>query len=436
MIEGRWRTSAWLSVERVRVTNRPDGAGVLRLGATDRVMVIAPHPDDEALATGGLLQSALAVGAAVRISYVTDGDNNPWAQLVTEGRWPFRAADRARWGRRRRGEALAALARLGVSEQHVEFLGFFDQGLTDLLLGGDDRPVRAIAGAIASWRPTVLVAPSPADTHPDHSAVSVLTEFALAGLEPGDRLCRVLRYLIHPEPERARGRLLVRLDREAQDRKRQAVLCHRTQLSWHRRQFLGYVHGSERFEIGSESSARDDAHPVHLAFFSRGALHLAYECRGPVRLGPAMIRVAFETSTGGHARLSIAHSVHPKCGNVLDTLTGNAVGLVSSMTGPRAVRLRLGLEGFAPPRLFFVKLEWPIERRIGLFDSAGWRGVSVPRPNRMEAEQPESMATTRAEARALSHSSAGSPDATRLIPVGVHDTHCSAAKPSTDRAAS
>ncbi|MDN5925258.1 MAG: PIG-L family deacetylase, partial [Xanthomonadales bacterium] len=40
-------------------------------------MVIAPHPDDESLATGGLLQQALAGTAAVKVVLVTDGDNNP-----------------------------------------------------------------------------------------------------------------------------------------------------------------------------------------------------------------------------------------------------------------------------------------------------------------------------------------------------------------------
>src|SRR5881394_2834283 len=78
----------------------------LRVAPTDRLMVIAPHPDDEVLATGGLLQYAHAIGAMVRVIYLTDGESNPWAQLAMEGRWPLTALDRARWGARRREEAL------------------------------------------------------------------------------------------------------------------------------------------------------------------------------------------------------------------------------------------------------------------------------------------------------------------------------------------
>ncbi len=95
-----------------------------------RVMVFAPHPDDETLATGGLLQQIVAAGGAARVIFATDGDNNPWPQRVIEHRWQLEAADRARWGARRRAEALAALACLGVSANHTRFLGYPDQGLT------------------------------------------------------------------------------------------------------------------------------------------------------------------------------------------------------------------------------------------------------------------------------------------------------------------
>ena len=42
-----------------------------------RLLMIAPHPDDEALATGGLLQRAQAKGAQVYVAFLTDGENNP-----------------------------------------------------------------------------------------------------------------------------------------------------------------------------------------------------------------------------------------------------------------------------------------------------------------------------------------------------------------------
>ena len=47
-------------------------------------MLIAPHPDDEALACSVILQKAVRAGAAIRVVYVTDGDDNPWPQRALE----------------------------------------------------------------------------------------------------------------------------------------------------------------------------------------------------------------------------------------------------------------------------------------------------------------------------------------------------------------
>ena len=66
---------------------------------SDKVLVIAPHPDDESLGTGGLLQRIFANRIPVRIVFATSGENNPWAQRYWERRWRLGANDRARWGK-------------------------------------------------------------------------------------------------------------------------------------------------------------------------------------------------------------------------------------------------------------------------------------------------------------------------------------------------
>ena len=98
-----------------------------------RLMLFAPHPDDESLACSILLQQAVHARAAIRVVYVTDGDDNPWPQRVLERRWRLNATDRRRWGRLRRTEALAALRVLGVSGSAV-FLALPDQKLSTILM--------------------------------------------------------------------------------------------------------------------------------------------------------------------------------------------------------------------------------------------------------------------------------------------------------------
>src|ERR1700735_885870 len=103
---------------------------------SDKVLVVAPHPDDESLATGGLLQRIFAKKIPVRILFVTSGENNPWAHRYWERRWRIGADDRARWGRRRRAGALTAIGTLGGQPDCATFLNLPDLGTTDLLMRG------------------------------------------------------------------------------------------------------------------------------------------------------------------------------------------------------------------------------------------------------------------------------------------------------------
>src|SRR5947209_16272538 len=104
------------------------------LNSASRLMLLAPHPDDEALACSIILQQAVRAGATIRVVYATDGDDNPWPQRVLERKWRLNATDRRRWGRLRRTEALAALRVLGVNGFAARFLGLPDQKLTAMLM--------------------------------------------------------------------------------------------------------------------------------------------------------------------------------------------------------------------------------------------------------------------------------------------------------------
>ena len=42
--------------------------------STRRVIIVAPHPDDEVLGAGGLIQAALSRDISVEVVAVTDGD--------------------------------------------------------------------------------------------------------------------------------------------------------------------------------------------------------------------------------------------------------------------------------------------------------------------------------------------------------------------------
>src|SRR5258708_30152144 len=143
-------------------------------------MLRAAQPDDEALACSGFLQQAVRAGVAIRVVYVTDGDNNPWPRRVLERRWRLSASDRKRWGKLRRSEALAALRVLGIHPSDIQFLGLPDQGLTDLLLRDCNSALTRIIQVIDDWSPTDILAPSLSDIHPDHNSVAVMMRLIFA----------------------------------------------------------------------------------------------------------------------------------------------------------------------------------------------------------------------------------------------------------------
>ncbi|MBA2415148.1 MAG: PIG-L family deacetylase [Geodermatophilaceae bacterium] len=131
----------------------------LDLAGCDRVVLLAPHPDDEILGAGGLLRLLSARGATVEVVAITDGEaSHPDSGSLT----PERLAVL------RRKESLAALGVLGLGAATVHRLGVGDGAVT-----GEERTVAAaidalLAGASAG---TWCVSTWDGDGHPDHEAV-------------------------------------------------------------------------------------------------------------------------------------------------------------------------------------------------------------------------------------------------------------------------
>jgi LmbE family N-acetylglucosaminyl deacetylase len=354
----------------------------------DRLLVLAPHPDDESLATGGILRRASALGARAKILFVTDGENNPWPQRAVEGRWRIRASDRERWGRRRRGEALAAISCLGLAEESVRFLGYPDRGLCDLLMSDPDGLLRELVAEIAAWEPTILVDPAPEDRHPDHGALAVLTDMALA--QPAVSAIRPtrLRYVIHGTLPGAPLLQTLHLAKPELERKRSAIRMHRSQLRFGAQRFLRFAQPEEHFLPITHVKAVDDGHEVHSGHFDRGVLHLGIG-RRRAGIGPLVVRVVAVAEDGSSTRAEIRVPPRGVAAPVRNTATGEVTEsiLVTRDGGEQRLALRIGNSG--PPAMAYVKLARPAERRLGFFDALGWRAAQVARPSHRESAEGE-----------------------------------------------
>lgn len=111
----------------------------------ERLLVLAPHPDDEVIACGGLLALHLRERRAVRIVVATDGAEAGMGELREE-------------------ESHRGVARLGEGATLV-FLRFPDRAL------GDDAAER-LREQLLDFRPDLILVPSPVEIHPDHLALS------------------------------------------------------------------------------------------------------------------------------------------------------------------------------------------------------------------------------------------------------------------------
>ena len=227
--------------------------------AQTRLLVIAPHPDDETIATGVLVQRVRAAGGQVDIALLTDGDRNPWPQRVLERKLRLGADGRARWARRRRGEMAAAMLHLGVPDEHLHALGWPDLGLATLLLTPASGAVQALASLIAQVRPNVLVMPALADRHPDHASAHVLTRLALAGVIDPPQLWT---YVVHAArvaaaPADVGGTPIQRANKQA------ALAAHASQMALSGSRMRRLAAGGEQFARLSANAASDSVLPWH-----------------------------------------------------------------------------------------------------------------------------------------------------------------------------
>lgn len=211
----------------------------LEIRKGERLLVIAPHPDDETLGAGGLIQAVLARRGSVRVVTVTAGDGYVEAVEMVTGQLHPRPAEFIAYGEERVQELRAAVHTLSNGRARVEDLGFPDGGLSALLTEywsrthpersattGESKvylpraPDRGAAydGAelkqllltiIRETDPTLAAIPDPLDRHPDHSATGL---FAILALDEwvretgrlaenespsGEIPPRVLAYLVH-----------------------------------------------------------------------------------------------------------------------------------------------------------------------------------------------------------------------------------------------
>jgi len=246
---------------------------------TDRILILAPHPDDETIACAGVIQEALKKKSQLKIVYLTNGDHNEIAFIVYERRLTFKQSEFIHMGQVRKKEAIIAMKTLGVNENNLIFLGYPDYGTFAIFsqYWQDSKPFKDaltrisavpykdnfsfgapykgenilgdLKKVLSNYKPNKIFVSSGADVNVDHKSLYLFLQVALRDLNKEYPMPKVYPYLVHcagwPLPRRYHPELglmppekfldsqiswqKLELNPEQLDKKYKAVLCYPSQ---------------------------------------------------------------------------------------------------------------------------------------------------------------------------------------------------------------
>jgi len=265
--------------------------GIPAIDAHTSLLVVSPHPDDETLCCAGVIRRVVAAGGRVSIVWLTSGDGSELDLFLIERALRIHPDKMRDLARKRMREARAAAAILGVPPGRQFFLGYPDGGLMALITDHFTTPYYSkFNGAVSvpyadtfaaghaytgenlerdfervldRVHPTLVLAPSPQDAHPDHRAGGILT---LQVLSRRRELAAARFWIVHggrtwprpwglhmnlplSEPPRGRGLGLTAFDLEPPEEadKLAAVRQYNTQLRVMSSFLLSFVRRNELY---------------------------------------------------------------------------------------------------------------------------------------------------------------------------------------------
>jgi LmbE family N-acetylglucosaminyl deacetylase len=190
-----------------------------------RVLVFSPHNDDETLGCAELIKKTIKNGGQVKVVLITNGDGFKNAIQLDYLNVNPKPKDYVNFGYTRQQESINALGKLGLSKEHIIFLGYPDGGISSLWNSNWDNTsayrssytqtdktpynnsltkgvaftgenlVFDITKTIEDYKPTYIVMPHPNDNHPDHLATNAFVKYSLEKLNYNPE--KQLLYLVH-----------------------------------------------------------------------------------------------------------------------------------------------------------------------------------------------------------------------------------------------
>jgi N-acetyl-1-D-myo-inositol-2-amino-2-deoxy-alpha-D-glucopyranoside deacetylase len=267
----------------------------------DNVLILAPHPDDEAIANAGIIQEALKAGSAVKVVVFTNGDfNSTSLPFIEKTKNPAGAPQEfLKLGEVRRSESISAMQTLGLKKDNLIFLGYPDFGTLEIFLkywdtenpyqslatketkvpypdsysyGADykgESVLKDLESIISGYKPTKIFIPNSFDSHKDHRAMYLFAQVALWDLKDIIQGYQVFTYLTHVKnwplkfnglsspndetkpPEQLTSNEVswyeLKLTDEEEKKKYDSIQNYQSQLAYVPSFYLSFIHRNELF---------------------------------------------------------------------------------------------------------------------------------------------------------------------------------------------
>jgi len=244
---------------------------------SDKILIVAPHIDDEVIGMAGLIQQAVKIGVKIKIIYITNGDNNLNAVIGEDKNLRVDGGDFVALGENRMEEGKNAIKILGLAEKDVYFLGYPDRGLGQLFSNyysvdkkypasatrltynpykgtyrdkqdyNGENLFNDLSTIINEFKPSVIIIPHSSDIHPDHKAAyrfvdKYLTENEIKNISvwmylvhyknyPADRFVTLNKFLYPPQRLFGQGNWFsLDLDDDEVQNKLKAVDANKSQI--------------------------------------------------------------------------------------------------------------------------------------------------------------------------------------------------------------
>ena len=254
-------------------TNYPEGPSI---GQSDKVLVVAPHPDDETISSTGIIRYCIKHNIPVEVVVVTNG------------------GDSKSIGNQRHSETLTAMRKLGLKPSKIIFLDY-PEGLTLLLNQNWDYSnlynesdgtshsrnsfsyhlntpycgaslANELEQVIGDFKPTMIIYPDPNDKNTDHWATSAFINYATTQM---NYKCVKYGYLAHaysqwpypraynpdsylmPPPELSNQALWITFPLNGQDEalKFAAIKSYKSQITPDSSYLISFVKRNELFSV-------------------------------------------------------------------------------------------------------------------------------------------------------------------------------------------